>query len=169
MGNRADSIDPKGERFNSSLTILSTDVRGPDDLGFVCASEGITKQSSSLFMGASSSSSRQGLKEPAQESKGDVAMEDKALSTSEGEALIPTSQEALSPPVGGAGVVSFSDPASVTIKGVVLTVESSASLLKAGCKACGLSTPGSRTKLYKRLRNHVLQQQLERQSLKQKL
>lgn len=138
MGNRADSIDPKGERFNSSLTILSTDVRGPDDLGFVCASEGITKQSSSFFMGANSSSSRQGLKEPAQESKGDVAMEEKALSTSEGGALIPTSQEALSPSVGGAGVVSLSDPASVTIEGVALTVEFSASLLKAGRKACGL-------------------------------
>ena len=120
------------------MTILSTDVRGPDDLGFVCASEGIAKQSSSLFMGASSSSSRQALKEPAQGSTGDIAMKDKALSPSEGGALIPTSQEALSPSVGGAGVVSLSDPASVTIEGVALTVEFSASLLKAGRKACGL-------------------------------
>ena len=65
------------------------------------------------------------------------------------------------PPILPRGDVVGLQQDSVVVDGVVLTMESTISTLRAACKHVGISQSGSRSKLFKRLVSHFEQKQLE--------
>ena len=165
-----------------AVTILTWSVFSADEIGYIVCTDHSQRSSQFLYPSSVPSSSSQPTAAPIPPRGGDsggmsepqsvpevepeaVAVPNPSLGAQREGAAPVTPDDRLLPqqgqPILPRGDVVGLQQDSVVVDGVVLTIESTVSSLRAACKHVGVSQSGSRRKLFRRLVSHFEQKQLE--------
>ena len=162
-----------------AITILTWTVLSADEIGYILCTD--QSQRSSQFLYPATVPASSSAAGPARPEAGDqevrldpqqmevvpehVSVPNPAFEGQREDAAPVTQVDRLlpqqGPPMLPRGDVIGLQQDSVVVDGVVLTLESTISSLRAACKHVGISQSGSRSKLFRRLVSHFEQKQLE--------